>query len=142
MPRPARHFGDPQSSAKLDAAALLEARASRDDDLPAFLNGLAIGTRLPAGAPGRMLLVRSGTWASYVVGITAECLIRGVAYSLDADEAWDVASWFHSSLLAYPGDDEVVRYTNVLPPERGFDDEHKVPIAGFTVRVRMRPAIL
>lgn len=126
MPRPARHFGDPQSSAKLDANALLEARAARPD-LPAFLDGITIGTRLPAGAPGRMLLVRSGAWVSYVTGITAECLIRGVAYSLNADEAWDVASWFHSSFLAYPGDDEVVRYANVLPPERGFDDEHKVP---------------
>lgn len=141
MARPARHFGDPQSSAKLDADALLAARAARPD-VPAFLEGLTVGTRLPAGSPGRLLLIRSGAWAEFVTGITAVCNIRGVAYDVDPDAAWDAASWFHSSFLAYAGDDDVVGYTNVLPPERGYDDTHQTPIAGFTVRARMRPAIL
>ena len=141
MPRPARHFGDPQSSAKLDADALLAARRTRDD-VPSFLEGLTIGTSLPAGSPGKLLLIRSGAWAEFITGITAVCNIRGVAYSLNADEAFDIASWFHASYLAYAGDEDVVGYKNLLAPERGYDEPHRSPIAGFTVRVRMRPAVL
>lgn len=142
MPRPARQFGDPQSSAKIDADGILAARAALDD-LPPFLEGLEIGTRLPAAAPpGRLLVIRSGPWVEYRNPVTAVCRIRGVAYSLDADEAWDIASFFHGSFLAYAGDADVIGYRYELGPERDVDPDHRTPIAGFTVRARMRPAIL
>lgn len=143
MSRPARHFRDPQSSAKRDADLLLAARAAAGPVLPSFLEGLQISTRLPPAAPpGRLLVIRSGAWLEYVAPLTAVIRIRGVAWSLDADEAWDVASWFHASLLAYPGDEDVVSYRNEVGPERGTDPDYDTPIAAFTVRARMRPAIL
>lgn len=141
MPRPARTFRDPQSAAKLDADEILAARALLPD-FPPFLEGLEIGTHLPAASPGRLLVVRSGPWTDYRFPITAECRIRGTAYSLDADEAWDIASFFHGSFLAYAGDVDVVSYRYEIGPERGVDPDHRTPIAGFTVRARMRPAIL
>lgn len=142
MPKPARHFRDPQSSAKLDADRLLAARAAAGP-LPAFLEGLTIGTKLPEAAPpGRLLVIRSGAWLEYNAPLTAVIRIRGVAWSLDADEAWDIASWFHASLLADPGDLDVVSYRNEIGPERGTDADYDTPIAAFTVRARMRPAIL
>lgn len=142
MSKPARHFRDPQSAAKLDCDALLLA-AAEAGPLPAFLEGLAIRTELPAATPpGRLLVVRSGPWVEYVPPLTAVARIRCVAWSLDADEAWDIASWFHASLLAYPGDDDVVGYRYELGPERGKDSDYDTPIAAFTVRARMRPAIL
>lgn len=141
MSKPARHFRDPQSAAKLDCDALLATAVAVGP--PAFLDGLAIGTKLPAAQPpGRLLVVRSGPWVTYVPPITAEVRIRLVAWSLDADEAWDIASWFHASLLAYPGDDDVVGYRYELGPERGQDSDYDTPIAAFTVTARMRPAIL
>lgn len=142
MSKPARHFRDPQSAAKLDCDALLE-EAAAAGPLLSFLDGLKVGTELPAARPpGRLLVVRSGPWVEYVPPITAAARIRVVAWSLDADEAWDIASWFHASLLAYPGDDDVVAYRYELGPERGKDSDYDTPIAAFTMRARMRPAIL
>lgn len=143
MSKPARHFRDPQSAAKLDCDALLADAAALIGPLPAFLDGVEIATKLPAAAPpGRLLVIRSGPWIEYNAPLTAVARIRGVAWSLDADEAWDIASWFHASLLAYPGDADVVSYRNELGPERGMDSDYDTPIAAFTVRARMRPAIL
>lgn len=142
MTKPARHFRDPQSAAKLDCDALLEARFDAGD-VPSFLQDLSIGTELPSERPpGRLLVVRSGPWTEYVAPITAVARIRGVAWSLDADEAWDIASWFHASLLAYPGDLDVVSYRYEIGPERGKDPDYDTPMASFTLRARMRPAIL
>lgn len=142
MIKPARHFRDPQSSAKLDCDALLTARQALPD-VPSFLQDLRIATELPSEAPpGRLLVIRSGSWLEYVPPITAVARIRGVAWSLDPDEAWDIASWFHASLLSYPGDDDVVSYRNELPPERGIDPDYATPMTSFTIGVRMRPAIL
>ena len=143
MTKPARHFGDPQSSAKRDADRLLAARAAAGTTLPLFLEGLQISTHLPTSAPpGKLLVIRSGAWLEYIAPITAVIRIRGVAWSLDPDEAWDIASWFHASLLADAGDEDVVSYRNEIGPERGIDPDYDTPLAAFTVRARMRPAIL
>lgn len=143
MTKPARHFRDPQSSAKRDADRLLAARTAAGTTLPLFLEGLQISTRLPSAAPpGKLLVIRSGAWLEYIAPVTAVIRIRGVAWSLDPDEAWDIASWFHASLLADAGDEDVVSYRNEIGPERGIDPDYDTPLAAFTVRARMRPAIL
>lgn len=139
MTKVARQFGDPQSAAKLDCDALVASAGV----LPSFLEDLSIVTQLPASAPkGPLLVVRSGPWTQYVPPLTAVARIRATAWSPDSDEAWSIASWFHASLLAYPGDADVISYAYEIGPERAKDADYDSPIAVFTVRARMRPAIL
>lgn len=143
MVKPARAFGDPVSAAKLDL----------DDELaiavllptpPAYLDGLDITTKMPASAPvGRLLVVRQGPWTDYQAPITAVSRLRIVAWDVDPDVAYDVASWAHARLLARPGDADVVSYRYDSGPVRGRDpDFPDSPIAAFAIRARMRPAIL
>jgi hypothetical protein len=142
MTKPAVTFRDPQSCAKLDCDGLLAAAAT-PGPVPAFLDGLTIGTELPDAAPqGPLLVVRSGLWDTYQGPITATNRIRIVAWHLDPDAAWDIASWFHGRLLAYRGDQDVVGYRYDSGPARDKDPDYGTPIAGFTTLVRMRPAIL
>lgn len=133
----AAEFGDPQALTKLRCDAL-RAAASRP-----FLTNLTIGTVLPPASPqGDLLIVRSGIWTEYNAPITAVNIVRIVAWSLDEDTAWDIASWFHAMLLAAPGDATVHSYRTDDPPRKGTDPDYDTPIAAFTIAARMRPQIL
>lgn len=135
-------FGDPQSCAKLDVDGLLASAAS-PGPLPSFLADLDVATRLPDKSPqGPLLVVRSGQWDDYQAPITATNRLRLVAWHPDADAAWDIASWIHGRLLAFPGDEDVVGYRYDSGPARDIDPQYGTPIAGFTTLVRMRAAIL
>lgn len=135
-----RGFGDPQSAAKLDVDAELAAVASP----PAYLAGLQTATKMPGETPpGPLLVVRQGPWIEYQPPLTAVCRVRFVAWHTDPDSCWDIASWIHARLLARPGDADVVSYRYDVGPLRGRDpDFADAPITAFSLRVRMRPAIL
>ena len=139
----ARGFGDPVSAAKLDAEAEVAARLTLPSP-PAYLSGLDLATVMPSTAPvGPLVVVRQGPWTDYEPGITAVCRVRFVAWNADPDKAWDIASWLHATLLARPGDEDVISYRYDAGPLRGRDpDFPDAPIAAFAMRVRMRPAIL
>jgi hypothetical protein len=143
MVKPVRGFGDPLSSAKLDAEAERDAVLLLADP-PAYLDGLVIATQMPASAPvGPLVVVRQGPWTDYVYPVTAVSRLRFVAWHPDADTAWDIGSWLHARLLARPGDDDVVSYRYDSGPLRGKDpDFPDSPITAFALRARMRPAIL
>ena len=133
-------FGDPQSSAKLDCDAIL---AAADVAVRPFLAGLTISTHLPRESPqGRLLVVRSGPWVDNQSNVTAANLLRLVAWDPDPDVAWDIASYFHGHLIARPGDVDVVSYGYDGGPTRAVDPDYDSPIAAFTLRARMRAAIL
>ena len=138
-----RGFGDPLSSAKLDAEAEL-ALVRALPDPPAYLADVVIKTQMPATAPvGPLVVVRQGPWIDYQAPLTALCRVRFVSWHSDPDSAWDIASWLHARLLARPGDEDVVSYRYDSGPLRGRDpDFPDAPIAAFAMRVRMRPAIL
>lgn len=130
-------FRDPQAIAKKHCDALLAAASQP------FLVGLGVGTKLPAVAPqGRLLVVRSSGWVEYQPPTTAVALIRVVAWDPDEDVAWDLASWFHGQLLALPGDLDVISYRYDSGPRKATDPDYDSPIASFTIRCRIRPAIL
>lgn len=146
MVKIAATFRDPRSAAKLDCDALALAAAT-PGPLPEFLDGLTIGTHLPKKpndeAPrGRLLVVQSGPWLTYQPSITATQRLRFVAFAPARDDAWDIASWFHARLLAFPGDEDVQAYRYDAAPEDGIDPDYDTPIAAFTIGARMRPAIL
>lgn len=136
----ATSFRDPQSVAKLHCDGLLAGALAASP--PPFLVGLATGTQLPGGPPGRLLVVRSQRWVEYQPPVTAVNLLRLVAWDLDPDVAWDVASWFHGRLLALAGDADAVSYSYDSGPARGTDPDFDTPMTAFTIRIRMRPAIL
>jgi len=138
-----RGFGDPLSSAKLDAEAEVQFGQAALPAL-AYLSGLEVSTRMPAEAPvGPLLVVRQGPWTDYQPAVTAVARIRFVAWHADPDTSWDIASWVHARLLARPGDSDVISYRYDSGPQRGRDpDFPDSPIAAFAMRVRMRPAIL
>lgn len=138
----ARAFGDPQSAGKLDVEALIVA-ALLEPDPPAFLTDVEVATVLPARAPqARLVVVTSGPWLNYQAPITATNRVRVVAWDPDPDVAWDLSSWIHARLLAYPGDVDVQRYRYDAGPRRGKDPDYDSPIAAFTIQARMRPAVV
>ena len=143
MVKPIRGFGDPLSAAKLDVDDELVV-AALAGPLPGYLAGLDVATRMPPAAPaGALLVVRQGPWIDYQAPLTAVCRVRFVAWHPDPDSAWDIASWTHARLLARPGDADVHSYRYDGGPLRDRDpDFPDSPIAAFTMRVRMRPAIL
>lgn len=130
-------FGDPQAVSKRRCDALVASVATP----PSFLADLVIATVLPKKNPtGPLLVVRSGRWLEYQAPVTAVNRIRLVAWHPDEDVAWDIVSWFHGRLLAFPGDEDVVSFRYDDGPQKGTDPDFDSPIAACTIAVRMRPA--
>lgn len=138
-----RTFRDPQSATKLLVDELLATRLALPDP-PDYLADANVVTELPQAAPpGRLVVVRSGRWVEYQSPITAVNLVRLVIWDRDPDAAWDLASWLHAQLLAYPGGVDVHSYKYDAGPAKGKDpDFPDSPIAAFTIRARMYPAIV
>lgn len=129
-------YNDPQTLAKLHVDALLE-RSSR------FV-GIAAGTTVPghAGVAGPLVATRFEQWVARQSTVSAIARIRIGAWSTDADEAWDLASYLQAGLLAFPGDDEVGGYIYELGPSRELDPDNDVPFSAFTIRQRVRARII
>jgi hypothetical protein len=134
-------FRDPQSATKLLCDALLAAALERAEP-PAYLAGLRIATSLGEAPQTNLLVVTSGIWTDYQPPVLGVNRVRIAAWSIDADAAWDICSWFHGQLLAAPGDEDFRGFRYDAGPRRGVDPEYKSPIAVATLRASMRPAIL
>lgn len=135
-------FGNPQARTRLECVAL-----AADPEAPDYIRSLEaaeIVTRIPAAKPtGSLLLIRMSEYDQYVPGLTARSRLRISAWSTDEDLAWKRASWFHSKLLAHPGnDDDLVGYSLDDGPRPGLDPDYRLPIAVFTTLCRMRPQII
>lgn len=145
MSKASTEFGDPQAVTKLYCDQLLAAVPAAE--LPDYLEHVLITTRQPSARPaGAVLTVRQQpTWALYRPPVAAAARIRLVAWSLDEDTAWSVASWFHGRLLGprvANADPQLRAFRYDAGPAKGTDPDYQTPIAAFTVLASMRPAIL
>lgn len=129
-------YNDPQSLAKLHVDALI-ASSSR-------WAGTDTGTTVPgaAGVTAPYVSVRFEAWVSRLASVAAIARIRLGVWSLDQDEAWDLASFLQGRLLALPGDDEVSGYLYELGPERSIDPASETPFCAFTIRQKVRARII
>lgn len=129
-------YNDPQTLAKLHIDGILE-RSRWSDEVDA-------GTTVPgsAGVDRPTVSTRFEAWAGRLSSVAGIARIRVGVWSLDADEAWDIASYLQGRLLALPGDDEVGGYLYELGPSRDLDPDSGVPFSVFTIRQKVRARIM
>lgn len=143
-PNPAVTFGDPQAITRLICVGLAAV-----DGVPDYIAALAVHpdasivTHLPEAAPQNdLIVVRAEDWPEYTAPVSAANRLRFVCWSLDEDRAWDLASWYHGRLVSLRGPDPVRGFFVDSPPRKGIDPTYNTPIVGFTVRLRLKPAVI
>jgi hypothetical protein len=130
----AQTFGDPQTAAKLHVDAWI---------LDSPIGGpVTSGTKLPGegsqpGVVRPLVVTRFDGWVNERIA-----RIRVVVWANEGDVAWDLASYLHARALAHIGDDETSGYLWDGGPDRDIDPDFRTPISAYTLRLKMKPAMI